>query len=184
MKAFLFATLGLVSVIASSGAQAAQMIHVSGTLDNTSSGDAVVAMYVEYVATSNLPTCKSYGLPELKPTSSPKVKQQLILLAGDSFQKDVPAEFGVCKYKARTAGIAVVSPNIVANIMKMGGRQVADDTVEFTGGFSNLVRIKGGNQSETNTLKCAWDGTLSTKCDAQEVISNGSSIDLSVKIQK
>lgn len=184
MKAFLFATLGLASVIASSGAQAAQMIHVSGTLDNTSSGDAVVAMYVEYVATSNLPTCKSYGLPELKPSASPKVKQQLILVPGDRFQKDVAAQFGVCKYQLRTAGIVVVNPEIVTNILKMGGKQVAADTVEFTGGISNLVRIKGGNQTQTNTLKCAWDGTLSTKCDAQEVISNGSAIDLAVTIQK
>lgn len=173
----------LISICAFSSAQAAQTISVSGTLDNTSSGDAVVAVYAEYVATRDLPTCKDYSLEDLKPHSSPKVKQQLVLMEGDRFHADVASEFGVCKYQLRSAGIAVVNPNIVNNILKMGGQMVDDNIIEFTGGISNLVRVKGGKQSLMNTLKCSWDTTLSTKCDAKEVISNGSSIDLTVKIQ-
>lgn len=173
----------MISMCVFSGAQAAQTVHVTGTLQNSSSQEAVVAMYAEYTATRDLVTCKDHSLPELKPRSYAKIKQQLILMKGNRFQADLPGEFGFCKYKLSSAGIVVVNPEIVANILKMGGDRVAENTIEFTGGVSNLARVKGGEQTRGNDLNCKWGTSLSAECDSQEVISNGAAIDLTVKVQ-
>ncbi|WP_413291269.1 hypothetical protein [Bdellovibrio sp. HCB337] len=173
---FLFA----ISVCA--GAQAAQTINVSGKLQNSTSKDAVVAFYAEYEATSSLPTCKTYSLPELEFRSRPKIKQRLHFMAGNNFQAEIPAEFGVCNYKITSAGVIVLSPEIIKSMLSQGAEQAEDNVIEFKGGLSGIARLKGGEQ-KSNTLNCAWDHAYSANCDSEEIVSNGSSIQVNVNLK-
>lgn len=169
-------------LLASVSAKAGSAVNVSGTFQNISTRHGIVAFYSEHEAASSLPGCKTTGAPDGDPQTYPKVKQRLTVLSGSSFSASVPKVFGFCKYTLANAGIVVMNPEVINSLIRQGAEQVDQGVYEFKGGLSGIVPLKSGKQP-SNDLNCAWSDIAFAECNAEAVISNGSSLVLSVHLQ-